>query len=472
MTKTKQAALELLDKILKEDSLISQEDLQSLIEHKESCTQKLLPFLTSEITQIEEGSFFHREKFHKTLLLLGAFEEKKAFDSLLKLHDYPEALEDDTGYFMVLYWADILIATASDQWLPLVETVKNPEAYQELKDACIDALVGLVAKQKLEREIVVDFLQSFYREVLDGQTYDIDLLSTALEASTALWPGESMEEIKEIFGLDLVDEEMISLAEITYNFEMGQEECLKELHDIWIAPSLFGEFLVKKDPEPAVETWERRLFEIGEDKERSLSEFDELDFEEEIEFFENLENHIPPLLPCPEIEHLSSKEQSSYESLPRLLLEDPETALEVSAELVATHSDTPAFFYYFHEALLNLDAKTEAMELVKKWTDLFPQDLLAKVEYGHYFLRRGEAEKASALFADTWSLPKLYPEKKTFHEIECLRFFNFLGCYYLQKGEIQKAKEQVQILDATNPNSFEYYHLKRKISLSFRDDFL
>ncbi len=471
MTKTDQTALELIDKILTGTvPSIYEEDFQFLLEYKESCTRKLLPILAYEIVQIKEGEPWDRTKLHRSLQLLAAFEEKKAFDWVIQLHEYPEALEDGSGYFIVLYWADILVATLSNEWHKLIETLDNPEIYEEFKDACLDALVGLVAKQRLDRSIVVEFLQSFYCKVLQGEPFDIDLLSTVLEASLVLWPGESMNEIKEIFGLDLVDDEIINLEEIMEGYQLGKEQSLKDLQNNWTEPAFFGDMLVKKNPIEEAD-WNPRSFEIENSDSENQSEFDEYDFEEEIEFFEKLENTLPPLLPCPEIDCFASLVQKKYQSLPRLLLEDPETALEVAADLVADSPEVPAFFYYFHEALMTLDAKLQGMEVVKKWVELFPDDLLGKIEYAHYFLRRGEPEKAANLFENTWSLSALYPQKASFHEIECLRFFNFLGCYFLQIGEIEKAKEQIQILDATNPNSFEYYHLKRKVSFHLNENF-
>ena len=139
--------------------------------------------------------------------------------------------------------------------------------------------------------------------------------------------------------------------------------------------------------------------------------------------------------------------------------------------MIDAHPDIPVLFHYYHSALTLLDAKVLAMDVVKEWVRRFPNDLLGKIEYAHYFLRRGEPQHVDEIFSDTWSLMELYPERESFHELECLKFFHLLGLYLLQREEVDEAEEQLNILDTINPSSFEYHHLKRNLSFHLQGDF-
>ncbi len=461
--------LEILDKILSQEiTTLSDEETDFLLENKEACIRKLLPILALEVTQIKEGDSWSPGNLFESLKLLAAFEEKKAFDWVVQLHSHPEIFEAENNCFILLYWADILVATISSDWSKLQETLEGLESSEEIDEACIDALVILVAQGRLERSELVEYFQKIYAENLSGETYDPILLTLVIEASIAIWPGESLEEIREIFGLDLVDDSVIRLSDVLTAFDLGKEACLTHLKS-WTPNSHLLELFMEESPssENIEELLEGGPFEEPEEDDEDF-EYDEDEGENDIECFECIEAKIPDPLFCNEIKELSQEDQEKYQSLPKLLIENPEEALEAASELVANYPLITPILYYFHRALVNLDAKVLAMTVLKEWRKKFPDDLLAKIEHGNYFLRRHEPEKVKEIFGDTWSLVALYPEKEVFDEIECLNFFHLIGLYFLQIGDLEKAQEQMQILDATNPRSFEYYHLKREIDF-FQD---
>jgi hypothetical protein len=464
------SAIELVDKILcQKITTLSKEDADFLIENKEACSRKLLPILALEITQINEGDKWNPGNLFGSLKLLAAFEEKRAFDWIVQLHNHPEIFEAEENSFILLFWADILVATITSDWNKIKETIEAVEPCGEIKEACIDALLILVARGNLERSELVKYFESLYAQNLSGETYDPELLELLIEASIALWPGESMEDIRELFGLALVDDSLLSLTDVLTAFKLGKEECLEHLKS-WTSHSHLLEFFIE-EPSSSFENLEELLSESSLEEDEEDFEYDGAECQEDLECFENMEEKIPDPMFCAEIDQLSQKDQEKYRSLPRLLIENPEEALESASELVANYPLITPILYYFHSALVNLDAKVLAKTVLNEWREKFPDDLLAKIEQGNYFLRRHEPEKVKEIFNDTWSLVSLYPEREAFDEIECLNFFHLAGFYFLQIGNLEKAQEQMQILDATNPNSFEYYHLKREADLFQQREF-
>src|SRR5262249_13091571 len=80
---------------------------------------------------------------------------------------------------------------------------------------------------------------SLFLRILNGELDD-DLLCTHLVSSCSdLWPGECLEEIRESFGLNLVDETHLGLDCVLKDFSQGQERCIEKLqkqikqHSFW-----------------------------------------------------------------------------------------------------------------------------------------------------------------------------------------------------------------------------------------------
>ena len=199
-------ALQLIEKILtKEIEFLSKEEADFLLDHRDVCTRKLLPILALEITQIKADENWSFNTLSGCLKLLAGFEENRAFDWVIQLHDFPEVLEDENSCFILRYWADLLIATISSEWYKLKQFIEDSEVDSEIREACLEALVLLVVRERLDRSVVVEYFNSLYSKILSGELEDPELVMLLLESSLCIWPGDSMEEIRELFGFDLVD---------------------------------------------------------------------------------------------------------------------------------------------------------------------------------------------------------------------------------------------------------------------------
>ncbi|MCK4935031.1 MAG: hypothetical protein KAR79_05540 [Simkaniaceae bacterium] len=61
-----------------------------------------------------------------------------------------------------------------------------------------------------------------------------------------------------------------------------------------------------------------------------------------------------------------------------------------------------------------------------------PDNLLARINYADYCLRKKKLQKIPELFSETFDLTKLYPERKYFHISEFRGFMVMMGLYHLQ----------------------------------------
>lgn len=466
-------ALFLIDQILKEEieSLLPK-DLETLTEYKEVCVRKILPILALEVTQIKEGDPWDPKKLQGSLKLASFFEEDRAFDWMIQLHEFTNELEQQLDpLFISLYWADILAGVGFSSIAKIKTHLENIELDEQIREACADALLVLVAKNIIHRSDLVEYFKSLYGALLSGTLIDPILASILVEASLCIWPGESIEEIKELYGIGLANDEFTSLSDVLEAIENTDAFCLETFREWTLCTHILYPLVRKKNSEEEDDDDEFMNYFDSSD---STIDFDTEEFEE----FSTLVNELrlPPLLSCPEIQKLPQKEQKRYASIPNLLLENPEEVINITSDILLKYAPISTLFNYLYQALVMLDEKVRAMNTLKQWIKLFPDDFFAKVEYAHYFLRRGEPDKVKDLLSNRWTLSSLYPEKSSFEDLEHLKFFHLLGCYYITIGDVEKAEGYLQLIDAMNPNSFEYYHLHEQLEnyssrSSFKDSF-
>ena len=111
----------------------------------------------------------------------------------------------------------------------------------EIREACLEALVLLVVRERLDRSVVVEYFNSLYSKILSGELEDPELVMLLLESSLCIWPGDSMEEIRELFGFDLVDEDFVDLLDVLNAYDEGKEECLEDVNS-WVTNSICTTF--------------------------------------------------------------------------------------------------------------------------------------------------------------------------------------------------------------------------------------
>ena len=172
---------------------------------------------------------------------------------------------------------------------------------------------------------------------------------------------------------------------------------------------------------------------------------------------------IEGVIPDSDIDALSSREKKRYFSLYEYSRTRPEKALEIVEGLLEKYPEVPSFLNCLYDIYRVLDRRQDAIEVLKEIVDRFPDYLLGKIEFASYLLRRGEPERVAELFAHAFTLSRLCPDRKFFYVVEWFRFMHVIGCYFVQVGMIDQAKQYLGVLQQHAKHSEEYEDLKTKI---------
>lgn len=491
-------ALKLVEEIIAEEiESLEEKDLTLLMEYREICVKKILPMLALEVSQIQQGEEWSSNKLEWSLKLAAFFEEPKAFSWVCELQRHSDTVFGELGFaFVTLYWPFFLALTCDTEWEKIKDEIEDPEIDEVIRRSCFEALTILVIKGKIDRSVIVEYFQSLYSRILDGELNDSVLVADLIEVSLDIWPGEFMEEIREIFGLNLIEDDYLELATVLRIFEEGKEEALEAFKD-WIDSCHPLEPLV-----PNTFFEEEAMEELSEELIREMADSEELeevwnidDFAHSqeirdlggvVEFSMSATSEGEPMeignitrgaIPTPAIDELSIKDKRRYFDLYEFCTAKPEKAVDIAAELLKKHPEIPSLYFYLFTAYNRLDLKQQAMEVLRLLVDKFPEYILGRIEYANYLLRRGEPDKVAVFFNHAFTLSRLYPEKKAFYVLEWIRFTHVIGWYFLQMGMVEQAKRNLEILNQIAPESIECLDLKHKIQNdllihSFDDDLL
>jgi tetratricopeptide (TPR) repeat protein len=153
-----------------------------------------------------------------------------------------------------------------------------------------------------------------------------------------------------------------------------------------------------------------------------------------------------------------------YHDFYKIASQNPEFAIKKSLENIEKYPDVPAFYNHLHAAYCLASYKYEAIRLVKEMIQQFPNYLFARIEYAHYFLRRGEPDNAYDALGNKGTLAQLYPERTVFHISE-LRYFSYvMALYHIQKGDIDQAKIYLEVIKKAEPNN---HHMIKSLHKKF-----
>ncbi len=477
-------ALKLIESILEEQvKTLSEEDLDLLLKHKEICLKKILPILALEVTLIQNEEAWNPAKLHWSLKLVSFFKEPKAFPWICKLHTHAEAIHQGLGpVFINLYWASILALTADSEWEKLKEEIENPTTDEEMRKACLEAFPLLIAHGLLDRSIAVEYFQSLYKKIFTGEIEDSLFVIDLIDASISLWPQEFLEDIRELFGLDYINDSQIELSCIVETCNDGLEETLEYLKE-WmdschplepLVPNrmfaeeeiddLTQEFLDSQENvnylwEPYSLESSQEVAEMGGLVRFSLSSTSEGDAVE-------IGNISAGYIPNPLIESMNNKDKKLYFSLCPLSQHRPEKAVEVALELLEKYPNIPSLYTYLSSCYRILDMRQESMEVLRDLIKKFPDYLFGQIAYANYLLRKGEPEKMAFFLSHAFTLSALHPNRDVFYVAEWVKFVYVIGWYFLQIGIVDQAESHLDTLRQIAPTSEEFYDLESRIQNS------
>lgn len=162
--------------------------------------------------------------------MAGYLEASEAFPWIEKLCRTPiKNLEGSLGEDFITEELPYVLANTIDQWTRLQPILENPETDKFIRIAALDALMFSVAKQKTDRAEIIAYFKGLFVRIL-ARELDEDRFCTYLISScTDLWPEELLEEIRECFGLELVDIGYIDIDFVPKALSESKESLMKKL---------------------------------------------------------------------------------------------------------------------------------------------------------------------------------------------------------------------------------------------------
>ncbi len=92
-----------------------------------------------------------------------------------------------------------------------------------------------------------------------------------------------------------------------------------------------------------------------------------------------------------------------------------------------------------------------------------PENLLARINYADYCLRKRWTERVEEIFEGIYDLADLYPERETFHVEEYRAFHTLISHYYFDIGDPEHAETHLLFASQVAPKHPSVLHLARKI---------
>ncbi len=484
---------DLLNKLLRgEVQFLSDQARAILIENRQIVIRHLNTLFSYEMPRlIEQEQCQERISLVWGFKLAGLLEASELSEWVHRLCYLPiEDLDESFGDYFVTEELAYLLADTMSQWGLLKNIIENSDCDEYIRSACLNALIFAVVKGRIERVEIIDYFKILFDRILNEKIDDESLCTHIVFSCTNFWPGECLEEIRESFGLMLVDERYGSIDYVLKKFSSGKETCIENLKQKTNHYSYWEE--LSDAPES-----------VDDDQMESLSQF--LKLRDQANIAANETVKIPERnercncgsgqkykkccinkallagflsrmkLEESTITYGSIESSDSFSQLPEaekesildlfhLIEEDPEEVLQTASIYIEKYPDIPILYNFLYLAYRQLNRCREAVKLVKEIARIFPDYLFGRLEYALYLIRRGECEKAYGTLGNAETLSQLYPERKFFHHSEWKAFCYALGLYWVQKGDVNQAKIYLGIINKIPSAEFEKNDLQKKIS--------
>lgn len=386
-------------------------------------------------------------------------------------HITTDVLDYNLGEFITENLAYILANTTHDQWQLLKIEIEDTSLDEYIRSACLEALALFAAKNPSKRPEIVQYFKSLFHRILNEELCSNSFPTHLIDSCSQIWPGECLEEIRELSGLGLIDESFIDFAEVLALFTMGKDACVEESRKNMEARGFLKGTLPTTQP---IQTPSQTYTSSKPDRNdpcicgsgrkykkccllASNAHSPNRHTEEAIISYEPLETPLDPMKALPK------EEQESIVALHDFILEEPEKALGPLKIYVSKYQNIPQIYNLLYITYQTLKQPFLARKVLIDTLERFPDYFFAKIEQARYFLRRAEPEKAHAVLNNAYTLTQMYPDRKVFHISEFQSFTHAMSFFFIEKNDIKQAEFYLQLLEKIAHDSFEIQDIKRRI---------
>jgi len=225
------------------------EAIDAALDSREEITPALLRILEEAPGQVQKYIDNSENNAHIiAMFLLAQFREQRAYPLLVDFFSLPDDLLSSAVIDLPANGLHRLLASVCHGDLSLIKgLVENEQLSDEyVRGSALDALVVLLVEGVLTREEVVDYFRTLYHGGLPRK--ESFVWNALVDASSDIYPGELLEEMKQAYRDDLADPGYISPEEVEHHLEIGQDATLAQL-----AQSPYRQYIV--DAKTELKAW-------------------------------------------------------------------------------------------------------------------------------------------------------------------------------------------------------------------------
>jgi hypothetical protein len=130
----------------------------------------------------------------------------------------------------------------------------------------------------------------------------------------------------------------------------------------------------------------------------------------------------------------------------------PREAIPALRDLIRQYPRVPQLYNYLSVAYGRAGQRQEAEAVVQENYQRNPEYLFARLNYAEVCLARGDYAQVAHIFAHTFDLHVLYPQRKRFHRSEVANFMGVVGLYFLAIGNRELAEHYNKLLQQIAPD--------------------
>ena len=121
-------------------------------------------------------------------------------------------------------------------------------------------------------------------------------------------------------------------------------------------------------------------------------------------------------------------------------------------DLIKQYPHVPQLYNYLSVAYARAGQRQEAEAVVQENYQRNPEYLFARLNYAEVCLARKDYAQVADIFAHTFDLHALYPQRKRFHLSEVANFMGIAGLYFLAIGNRELAEHYDTLLQQIAPD--------------------
>ncbi|MGZ3633322.1 MAG: DUF1186 domain-containing protein, partial [Parachlamydiaceae bacterium] len=408
---------------------VTQEEYNAICNMDQKERIQLLTFLRKNIESLCQGEDVDDpDELLTTMLILGHLQEPEAFLPLLALTkvDADVCEELFSGEFLFEDWPHLLYSTANGRWELLKEQIEENRS-EFHTSGLLGAACFMVGEGQLPREVLIAFIKERFRKIITQKLDHVNGLGYWLKAALMIWPDECLEEIKELFGLRLVDTSFISIDDVLKDHASGPEVCLLKAK----APtsplvSVLTEESEKEIEERETKIWEtlKRLISLQKAEDKKQNSLNQpkgklgrndpcpcgsgkkykrccLGHEQAAQENVRTETYMINNERMGQ-DQISEEDAELSKQLYYKIQSEPEECVETLLQLIKKYPTHPSYYNHLYVCYTKLERYWDAHEMLMNTVKQFPDYLFGLIELASYYLRRGDYEQVPKLFKNCY----------------------------------------------------------------------